>query len=78
MLEEGKGVGPAQGPGASRRMPRCIVCGQFLGYRAFDKALVSFHFTPDTHFTAERMEYAHKACEAVAGPRPTFRMEFAP
>lgn len=45
------------------KIPRCKVCGKFLGHADFDKARVSFYFTPDTHFTAEKMEYAHKRCE---------------
>lgn len=76
-----KDLSPSSGTpkgGGAPRVPRCTACGKFLGYRDFDRALVSFDFTPDTHFTAEKMEYAHKACEAKTGPRSTFKMDFAP
>lgn len=34
----------------------CMYCGRFVGYTS------KIHFTPDTAFTAERVEYECAAC----------------
>ena len=34
----------------------CMYCGRFVGYTA------KIHFTPDTAFTTERVEYECPAC----------------
>jgi len=41
---------------------RCKVCGKFISYKDFDSNNVKVDFTPDTQFTVESYEYAHKPC----------------
>jgi hypothetical protein len=35
------------------------------------------HFTPDSAYTYERMEWVHKDCEIKGISRSTFKMDFA-
>lgn len=42
---------------------RCSVCGRFIGFAEFRRNRVGTRFTPDSHFTAEIMEFWHRKCD---------------
>ena len=68
LKEENQEV-PPKTAGASRlKTPRCTVCHRFIGYAEMDRGEILFDFTPDTHFTVEKLEHTHKACEGTASP----------
>ncbi len=42
---------------------KCEYCGKFISYREMDLGLATVtNFTPDSHFTIEKTEYAHTDC----------------
>lgn len=41
---------------------RCDVCGRFISQEEFSNGDIDIDFTPDTHFTVEKLEYTHKKC----------------
>ena len=41
---------------------RCQYCGKFIGYKDFDDDKVITDFTPDTIYTAEKIEHYHLRC----------------
>lgn len=46
----------------------CIYCGRFIGHKEFDSNAVSFHFTPDSEFTTESIDYFHVVCRPPNDP----------
>ncbi len=46
---------------------RCIYCGRFIGLGEFMRGEVETDFTPDTHFTYEKIEHYHKKCKEECG-----------
>ena len=46
-----------------KHQPRCELCGKFISYKDFEQNNVRIHFIPDTHFSAEKIEYTHSKCE---------------
>lgn len=61
-MEKEDGAGRGALPEAAPRIPRCSICGRFLGRADFDLNSVGYEFTPDTSFTAEKMEWFHRRC----------------
>lgn len=42
---------------------QCIYCGKFISLKSMDnRELTGFAFTPDTHFTNEKIEWFHFSC----------------
>lgn len=41
---------------------RCWWCGKFIGYKEFERNEIRADFIPNTEFTVESCEYAHKKC----------------
>jgi hypothetical protein len=66
--------GSSEAAGAARLVERCGICGRFLSPGA---AGTMSHFTPDSAYTYERMEWVHKDCEIKGISRSTFKMDFA-
>ncbi len=40
----------------------CTLCGKFIAYKDVEEGRVEVSYTPDIHFTVERMELTHKKC----------------
>lgn len=47
---------------------KCVYCGRFIGHKEMDGDAVSFHFTPDSEFTTESIDYFHVVCRPVGDP----------
>lgn len=46
---------------ANQNWRKCGGCGKFISYDEMQKDTIC-EFTPDTHFTAEKVEWFHKHC----------------
>lgn len=42
---------------------KCNCCGKFIGNSDFQSDTVIINFTPDTHFSSEKIEYIHNKCK---------------
>jgi len=47
--------------GSSNRI-RCAFCGRFISYEDIKKRKAHSVFTPDSHFTVEKMEFICEDC----------------